>query len=158
MKFSIAVNCRLLCVAMLCWQTAAAAPYKAKADAHNPRQVQRGERVYQRFCSICHGRHLQGQPNWRKRKPNGKLPAPPHDESGHSWHHPDQVLFDMTKFGMVPPYAPENYRSDMPGWGETLKDEDIWAVIAFIKSRWPQQQRKFQAERNREAEQESNGQ
>ena len=72
------------------------------------------------------------------------MPAPPHDESGHTWHHADIVLFNITKFRLVPPHAPEGYQSDMPAWKETLKDEDIWAVLAFIKSTWPKEKLEFQ--------------
>jgi len=124
----------------------------SKADPANEKQVQRGQLVYKRFCSYCHGSHLQGQPNWRKRKPDGKLPAPPHDESGHTWHHPDDVLFGIIKQGMTPPYAPPNYKSDMPAWGDTLKDKDIWAVLAYIKSRWPAEKREAQAQVTQDAQ------
>ena len=80
---------------------------------------------------------LEGQPNWRIRKPDGLLPAPPHDESGHTWHHADQQLFRLTKFGLAPPLAPEGYRSEMPAFGSILSDKQIWAVLAYIKSQWP---------------------
>lgn len=123
-------------------------PQALQANPENAQQVQRGEFIYQRFCSLCHGAKLEGQPNWRKRKPDGKLPAPPHDETGHTWHHSDALLFGITKYGLVPPYAPENYLSDMPAWGSTLKDDDIWAVLTYIKSRWPENTRKFQTKMN----------
>jgi mono/diheme cytochrome c family protein len=64
------------------------------------------------------------------------MPAPPHDESGHTWHHPDQVLFSITKHGLVPPYAPPGYESDMPAFGGVLSDDEIRAVFAFIRSHW----------------------
>lgn len=118
------------------------------ADPNNHKQVQRGQKVYMRFCSLCHGRNLEGQPNWRVRKSDGKLPAPPHDETGHTWHHSDIVLFEITKFGLIPPHAPEGYKSDMPAWKDTLSDSDIWAVLSFIKSRWPEEARKFQHQFN----------
>lgn len=108
------------------------------------KQLDRGQRVYQRFCSLCHGTNLQGQPNWRKRKPDGKLPAPPHNGEGHTWHHPDNFLFGITKYGLVPPYAPPGYQSDMPAWKDTLSDNDIWAVITYIKSRWPKDKLQYQ--------------
>ena len=37
---------------------------------------------------------------------------------------------------LVPPYAPADYPSDMPAFAGKLSDDDIWAVLAFIKSRW----------------------
>jgi len=110
---------------------------RLRADAADARQVALGEAVYRRRCASCHGAKLEGQPDWRIRKPDGKLPAPPHDESGHTWHHPDGQLFRITKLGLKPPLAPEGYRSDMPSFGTVLTDEEIWAALAFIKSRWP---------------------
>jgi S-disulfanyl-L-cysteine oxidoreductase SoxD len=98
-------------------------------------------------CIACHGESLEGQPNWRERLPSGRMPAPPHDASGHTWHHPDGVLFGITKHGLVPgKYAPPRYQSDMPAFGSALTDEDIWAVLAYIKSSWPQDIRKAQRE------------
>jgi mono/diheme cytochrome c family protein len=64
------------------------------------------------------------------------MPAPPHDESGHTWHHPDHVLFAITKSGLVPPYAPKDYESDMPSFAGQLSDDEIWAVLAYLKSHW----------------------
>ena len=105
----------------------------------NPRdavKVGMGAKVYAQHCSACHGAKLEGQPDWRRRQANGRLPAPPHDESGHTWHHPDHVLFGITQKGLVPPYAPSDYESDMPAFGAKLTDEEIWAVLAYIKSYW----------------------
>jgi hypothetical protein len=48
------------------------------------------------------GANLEGQPNWKERQANGRLPAPPHDASGHTWHHPDAQLFGITKQGSRP--------------------------------------------------------
>lgn len=107
-----------------------------RADARDPAKVALGAKVYAEHCAACHGAKLEGQPNWRKRLPNGRLPAPPHDESGHTWHHPDHVLFAITKNGLVPPYAQKGYESDMPAFDGKLSDEEIWAVLAYIKSKW----------------------
>ena len=107
------------------------------ANPENQRQVAHGKAVYRKHCASCHGANLEGQPNWRIRKADGRLPAPPHNEDGHTWHHPDAHLFQLTKGGLRPPLAPEGYRSDMPTFGGVLKDEDIWAVLAFIKKSWP---------------------
>lgn len=148
---SLATLLLLLTVGLL-GNFVSAQPSNTKADPSDKNQVRRGQLVYKRFCSLCHGANLEGQPNWRKRKPDGKLPAPPHDETGHTWHHPDDVLFGIIKQGLVPPYAPDNYKSDMPAWGDTLKDDDIWAVLAYIKSRWPEETRKIQAEINRDSQ------
>lgn len=107
-----------------------------RADARDQKKVASGAKVYAQNCAACHGPRLEGQPNWRERLPNGRLPAPPHDESGHTWHHADHVLFAITKNGLVPPYASPGYESDMPAFGGKLSDDDIWASLAYIKSHW----------------------
>lgn len=108
----------------------------ARADPGDAATVALGAKVYAQHCAVCHGAKLEGQPNWRTRLANGRLPAPPHDESGHTWHHPDHVLFAITKNGLIPPYAPKGYDSDMPAFGSKLSDDEIWAVLAYIKSHW----------------------
>ena len=100
------------------------------------RYVARGQELYRTACASCHGAKLEGQANWRERGPDGLLPAPPHDATGHTWHHPDDVLFDLTKFG-VQAYAGPGYRSAMSAFEETLSDEDILAILSYIKSTWP---------------------
>ena len=105
-----------------------------------------GQRVYALHCAACHGAKLEGQPDWRQRLPNGRMPAPPHDDSGHTWHHPDEVLFGITKQGLVPPYAPPGYDSDMPGFAGKLSDSEIRAVLVYIASHWSREVRKHRAE------------
>ncbi len=119
-----------------------------KVNPHDMQQVEHGQMIYKRFCALCHGENLEGQANWRQRRADGKLPAPPHDETGHTWHHPNEVLFSIVKYGLVPPNAPEDYVSDMPAWESVLSDEDIWSVLAYIASRWPPETQKIQSEIN----------
>lgn len=110
----------------------------AYIDPSNQVLVERGKVVYEQHCASCHGADLEGQPEWRERLANGRLPAPPHNETGHTWHHPDAVLFDIVKNGLVPgKTAPAGYESDMPAYADKLPDEDIVAVLAYIKSQWP---------------------
>ncbi len=110
-----------------------------RIDRTDAKQVAAGKSLYARHCAACHGANLEGQPDWRRRKPNGRLPAPPHDASGHTWHHPDALLFAITKNGLVPPHAPPGYASDMPAFADVLGDDEIRAVLAYIQSRWPKQ-------------------
>ena len=117
------------------------------ADPVNAAQVAAGRVIYAADCASCHGDKLQGQPNWKERKANGELPAPPHDSTGHTWHHPDQQLFDIIQRG-VAAIVPD-YKSDMIGFGDKLSDADIWNVLAYIKSTWPPDIQARQAEMTR---------
>lgn len=116
------------------WGWASLRPATGDAAA----EVAMGKALYQQHCASCHGADLEGQPDWRRRRPDRRLPAPPHDATGHTWHHPTEQIFQLTKHGLKPPLAPPGYESDMPGFAETLSDVQIRAVIAFIKSRWPE--------------------
>ena len=106
------------------------------ADASDLQLVAQGEILYEQQCASCHGADLEGQPNWRRRDEDGFFPAPPHDPSGHTWHHPDGLLFDITKYGTTAVVG-GGYKSNMIGFEEQLSDAEIWAVLAFIKSQWP---------------------
>ncbi len=99
--------------------------------------VTEGQAIYAKFCASCHGRNLEGQPNWRQRLANGRLPATPHDETGHTWHHSDAALFNLTKFGVAAVIGDPAYQSDMPAYEGMLTDGEILAVLSYIKSRWP---------------------
>ena len=102
-----------------------------------------GAALYAQHCASCHGENLQGQPNWRERLPNGRMPAPPHDETGHTWHHPDWQLFEITETGRNS-LAPATTKTDMPAFEDTLTDAEIVAVWDFIKGRWPRKIRERQ--------------
>jgi mono/diheme cytochrome c family protein len=120
---------------------------KAVDGDSSVRAIAMGRTLYAEHCASCHGANLEGQANWRQRLPNGRMPAPPHDASGHTWHHSDTALFRVTKEGSAA-VAGGGYASDMPGFGAVLKDEEIRAVLAFIKSTWPARQREAQARAN----------
>lgn len=107
-----------------------------------------GKALYAERCAACHGANLEGQRGWKSPLPSGRMPAPPHDASGHTWHHPDGVLFRITRDGPAAVVGGD-YRSDMPGFGSVMSDDEIRAVLAFIKSTWPERERQYQAEMSR---------
>lgn len=111
-----------------------------------------GERLYQANCAACHGANGQGQPNWRERRADGKLPAPPMNGDGHTWHHPDGQLFAMVKHG-IEALAPEGYKSDMQGFGDRLSDAEIRQILAYVKSTWPAEKLARQQDITRRASQ-----
>lgn len=113
--------------------------------------VAQGKAIYASQCARCHGANLEGQANWRERLPTGRLPAPPHDRTGHTWHHPDAQLFDLTKRGPAT-IVGGSYQSDMPGYAGVLSDDEIIAVLSYIKSTWPATIRARHDDLNRRAQ------
>ena len=119
----------------------AVAPATAEEDAgflpwRDPGAVAQGQTIYGDYCAACHGDRLQGQPDWQSRDADGYLPAPPHDPSGHTWHHPDRQLFEITKYG-IEAVVGRGYKSRMGPYEAILSDAEIAAVLAYIKSTWP---------------------
>ena len=110
-----------------------------------------GAVLYADNCASCHGANLEGQENWRSPGPDGILPAPPHDESGHTWHHGDALLFEYTSLGGQESMKARgilDFKSGMPGFGDVLSDTEIWHILAFIKSTWRERIREMQATRS----------
>jgi len=124
-------------------------PRAARPDLDDRARIAAGAPLYAKYCASCHGPELQGQPNWKVPLANGRMPAPPHDDRGHTWHHASDVLFALTKHGMKPPYAPAGYESDMPAFAGAMSDDEIWSVLAFIRSRWSERVRRRHAEVDR---------
>lgn len=121
--------------------TAQASP----ADPSNRDQVRAGAVLYVEHCAECHGAALEGAENWQDSTEDGTYLPPPHDDSGHTWHHSDKVLFEYVKLGgdeLFKDYP--DIISAMPGFGDQLTDEEIWAILAFIKDSWSDENRKTQ--------------
>ena len=96
-----------------------------------------GAAVYETNCASCHGANLEGQPDWRVSDEDGRLPAPPHDETGHTWHHDGDTLFQLTKYGVGALINDPDYASNMPVYEGVLSDQEIIAALSYIKSTWP---------------------
>ncbi len=115
------------------------------------RDVVAGERLYQQQCASCHGANLEGQPNWQSPNDDGVLPAPPHDASGHTWHHDNALLFEYTKMGGRGALAARgmtDFNSGMPSFEDVITDEEIWDILGYIRSTWPKREQQAQANRN----------
>lgn len=110
----------------------------------NLAQLAKGKSIYAKHCANCHGANLEGQPNWQEPLADGKLPAPPHDASGHTWHHPDKTIAGLIKCGLAP-YAGDDYKSNMPAFRGILNDAEIAAVVAYLRNVWPERERDYQA-------------
>jgi mono/diheme cytochrome c family protein len=107
---------------------------------------ERGKLLYDARCAVCHGGNLQGQPNWQRARSDGTYPAPPHDASGHTWHHSDQYFIEVTLYGgAAVTGVPTNA---MPGFAGSLSEDDVKAILAYIKTSWPDDIRAKQASLN----------
>lgn len=141
------IPCKILPAAMLI----TAMPISAFAFSHaGAADVETGRALYAQHCAACHGANLEGQPDWRSPDSNGLYPAPPHDETGHTWHHDDAMLTDyITRGGQaVLNDMGVTFTSGMPGFAEVLEVEEIEAILDYIKSTWPEPIRRVQAERS----------
>ena len=115
----------------------------ASNAASSAEVIEQGRQIYADQCASCHGAQLEGQPDWKTPLPSGRLPAPPHDAGGHTWHHPDDILFRIVREGTAA-IVGGGYESDMPGFADLLCDAEIRAVLAYIKSTWPERERTYQ--------------
>ena len=124
----------------------------AAAD-HNweHRDIVAGQSLYADNCASCHGANLEGQPNWRSLNADGVLPAPPHDGTGHTWHHDNELLFEYTKLGGAAALefrGIAGFNSGMPAFNDTLTDNEIWDILTYIRSTWSEREREVQASSN----------
>lgn len=147
----------VIAAAAILLSIAGAMPFlsSTQIEAGPPKQptisnVENGAVLYAENCASCHGEKLEGEPNWRSQKEDGTLPAPPHDQTGHTWHHGDALLFNYTKLGgqaALEAGGVTGFSSGMPKFGELLSDQEIWDILAFIKSTWSDRIREMQGVR-----------
>lgn len=116
-------------------------------DANTATALRTGHVLYLANCASCHGADLEGQPNWQTRA-DGRLPAPPHDETGHTWHHPDGDLLTIVTYGTGALVS--GHSSAMPPFANVLTLREIELVLAFIKDSWPAREQNYQRARTRE--------
>jgi mono/diheme cytochrome c family protein len=89
-------------------------------------QMAQGRTLYEQHCAGCHGVNGEGQANWQLPDASGNLPAPPHNDGGHTWHHSDAQLLTVIAEG----------RNAMPGYEDILTPAQQEAVLAYIKTFW----------------------
>ncbi|HUF39372.1 MAG TPA: cytochrome c [Anaerolineales bacterium] len=98
----------------------------------------RGEPLYLQHCAACHGIDLSGAPDWKTPLQDGSFPAPPHDDDGHTWHHPDFQLMQIVAEGGA------SYGGTMPGFAGQLSPDEMDDILEYIKSRWGSESREYQ--------------
>jgi mono/diheme cytochrome c family protein len=135
----IAMTAMLLLLASL-----ACGGAKPDGGANGAADSNAGQQTYLNNCAACHGELGEGQPDWQFQDSEGRYPAPPHDSNGHTWHHADGLLFRLVKFGGASLNIP-NIKSGMPAFQGTLDDEEIKAVLIYLKTFWTAEGREFQA-------------
>ncbi len=104
----------------------------------DPRKVAQGQELYNQYCAACHGINGEGQPDWKTPNEDGSFKPPPHDATGHTWHHADDLLIELVTKGSDFP------QSQMPTFGEQLSDEEVQAILEYLKSWWGPEERAFQ--------------
>ena len=115
------------------------------------RDISAGQVLYEEHCASCHGANLEGEPDWRSPNDDGTLPAPPHDETGHTWHHDNRLLYEYTALGGEGALAERgitNFKSAMPGFADVITEEEIWNILAYIRSTWSERVQEMQSGRN----------
>ena len=111
-------------------------------------EIKRGRQVYTANCATCHGDRAQGHADFGKTAdgPFGLHPPPPHDATGHTWHHSDGTLYEIIRDGGQSAYGIPGFQSNMPAFGGRTSDEEIRSVLTYFKSLWGEKERSFQAE------------
>lgn len=96
----------------------------------DPDAVLRGQVLYAANCAECHGANGEGDPNWQTPNADGSYPPPPQDSNGHTWHHADQLLVDITLNGSNFP------QTRMPIFAGSLTEADVMDILEYFKSTW----------------------
>jgi mono/diheme cytochrome c family protein len=110
-------------------------------------EIAAGQELYAIHCASCHGANLEGEADWQTQNDNGSFRAPPHDASGHTWHHGDKALLESIRLGGG--RLPESIGgiSEMPAFTGVLDEGQMVAILTYIKSTWSDDIRLVQWER-----------
>ncbi|APE44600.1 cytochrome C [Sulfitobacter alexandrii] len=132
-----------------------AAPPSFADHLFEGRDIAAGAALYAEKCAACHGADLQGQPDWRTPGADGVLPAPPHDVTGHTWHHDTPMLMAYTLDGgqaTLEARGVTGFKSGMPAFRGTLSEDDVLDILAYIRASWPAEAQEVQRQRTHGAD------
>ncbi|HRJ44156.1 MAG: cytochrome c [Caldilineaceae bacterium] len=115
---------------------------KSATTPVDPQQLEVGKAVYTAHCAACHGSQGEGEANWKVPDVNGVYPAPPHNGTGHTWHHADALLLQVLREGSGVP------NSKMPVYRDILSEGEMEAALAYIKTFWGADEVAFQRQLN----------
>ena len=110
-------------VNVLVWFTPRQQEVQVALPSYPVEQVMAGRELYAANCMTCHGAQGQGYAQ-------AGVPAPALNGDMHAWHHPDSQIAGIVRQGI----------GQMPAVGESWSDEDIAAVLAYIKQWWEPEQ------------------
>ncbi|MCB2224501.1 MAG: cytochrome c [Actinobacteria bacterium] len=99
-----------------------------------------GQPLYDVHCASCHGIDGTGAEGWKTPNADGTYPPPPHDSTGHTWHHSDRQLVGLIANGS------DFAQSRMPAFGDRLSTGEIEAILEYIKTWWGPEERAAQWE------------
>ena len=104
----------------------------SQAEIHEPlaETTELGAKLYAASCLSCHG---------DRKGEGGTGLAPPHNRTGHTWHHPDAQLKERIFNGTIG-------FGQMPAFKDKLTEEEVNAVLTFINTWWTEEQRADQAD------------
>lgn len=104
----------------------------------------KGEETYNLVCAHCHGYEGEGQlaSTIENTLALGMNTVPPANSTGHMWQHPDQLLIRVVQEGIQNPLDQFPMAAFSPG----LSEDDIRAVLAYIRLWWTDEQRAHQAQ------------
>lgn len=138
-----AVRTRLAVTAILVFIACTGGPQPTVAPADTT-EGSRGQQLYSSTCQNCHGGATGGSMM--------DIP-PPHNANGHTWHHPDCELVETVLNGPGPMAQVMRQMMDgspdtprMPAFKGALSEEDVTAILGYIKGWWTEDQRQFQAD------------
>ncbi len=89
-----------------------------------------GQSLFAEKCSACHGKQGEGH---SERAAFFDPPAPNFDEAIYREADPAYLYWRIANGKTVEPYL--SLGSVMPAWGQHLSEEQIWQLVAYLKSR-----------------------
>ena len=115
--------------------TLANTPGNVMADSHRGYDINMlnaGQSLYKNNCAVCHGVNAESTvQNWQVRGQDGKMPPPPLNGTAHTWHHPLPGLMHTIRNGT------QSIGGNMPPWKDKLTDDEIFSIVVWLTSLWP---------------------
>jgi mono/diheme cytochrome c family protein len=87
--------------------------------------IEAGKQTFNIYCASCHGQSGQGDG-----PAAASLDPKPQDLAGHEMEMGDDYLYwRIAEGGMMEPF-----KSAMPAWKDALSEDQIWQIIAYLRT------------------------